>query len=68
MADWETELATRGYQVMPVTIAHFVGAASLPMHHRDPWDRLLVAQAIAGGLTVVSPDRCFPSYGVPTLW
>ena len=68
VADWEAALTSRGYLVAPVTIAHFVGAASLPMHHRDPWDRLLIAQALADGLTIVTKDRAFPAYGVPVLW
>jgi PIN domain nuclease of toxin-antitoxin system len=68
VADWEAALTTRGYAVTPVTVAHFVGAANLPMHHRDPWDRLLIARALADNLTIVSPDRVFPAYGVATLW
>lgn len=68
VADWEAALASRGYAITSLTVAHFVGAANLPMHHRDPWDRLLIAQAMANSLTIVSPDRVFPAYGVPTLW
>ncbi len=68
VADWEAALASRGYLITAVTVAHFVGAANLPMHHRDPWDRLLIAQAMADHLTIVSPDRVFPAYGVATLW
>lgn len=68
IGDWEAALTSRGYLVAPITLAHFVGAASLPMHHRDPWDRMLIAQALANNLTIVSPDRAFPAYGVPTLW
>jgi NADPH:quinone reductase-like Zn-dependent oxidoreductase len=41
---------------------------SLPWHHRDPFDRLLVAHAIAEGATLVTRDRQLAKYGVPTLW
>ncbi len=68
VADWEAALTSRGYLVKPVTLELFVAAANLPMHHRDPWDRLLIAQAMADNLAIVSPDREFPAYGVPTLW
>jgi PIN domain nuclease of toxin-antitoxin system len=66
--DWESVLTVRGYRILVPTLAHFVSSAKLPMHHRDPWDRLLIAQAIAENLTIVSPDRYIPPYGVPTLW
>lgn len=66
--DWESVLTVRGYRIAAPTISHFVRSARLPMHHRDPWDRLLIAQALAENLTIVSPDRYFPAYGVPTLW
>ena len=42
-------------------------ASQLPAHHRDPFDRILVAQAQAEGLTVVTADRNIPRYGVQTL-
>lgn len=41
---------------------------SLPQHHRDPFDRMLVAQAMTHGLTVVTKDQNIPLYGVPVLW
>jgi PIN domain nuclease of toxin-antitoxin system len=66
--DWETALITRGYLVAGLTITHFVEAATLPRHHRDPWDRLLVAQAKADGFVIASPDAMLPAYGVATLW
>jgi PIN domain nuclease of toxin-antitoxin system len=66
--DWESELAARRYLIMPVTMTHFVGAAGLPMHHRDPWDRILISQARLENLVIVSPDGEFAAYGVATLW
>ena len=42
--------------------------SDLPTIHRDPFDRLIIAQALEQGLSVVSPDQCFPDYGVPVVW
>jgi PIN domain nuclease of toxin-antitoxin system len=57
-----------GLPVLPVTLEHAVAAASMPGPHRDPWDRLLMAQARLDHLTVVTVDPAFPDYGVATLW
>ena len=46
---------------------HAQVAAELPMHHRDPFDRMLVAQAIVERLTIVTRDETIPRYGVPVL-
>jgi PIN domain nuclease of toxin-antitoxin system len=45
-----------------------VAAARLPRHHGDPWDRMLVAQAIAESLTLLTSDRQIGRYGVARLW
>ena len=52
---------------LPVTIRHGEAAVNLPLHHRDPFDRLLVAQAIVEGLILVTGDRQLLSYGAPIL-
>lgn len=54
--------------VHPVALAHASAAGRLPGPHRDPWDRILMAQALADGLTVVTLDPVFAEYGVPVLW
>lgn len=56
-----------GFEELAVRIAHAEGVAELPWHHRDPFDRLLVAQAAAERLTVVTRDKVFARYGVRTL-
>lgn len=56
------------YGVLPVETAHGVIAARLPLLHRDPWDRLLIAQAMMEGLTIVTTDKQIPAYGVPVAW
>jgi len=41
---------------------------TLPPHHRDPFDRMLIAQASVEGLTIVTRDQHFPDYDIPVLW
>ena len=52
---------------LPITLAHAQRAGELPRHHRDPFDRMLVAQAELEGLTIVTRDPIFAAYGVPVL-
>jgi PIN domain nuclease of toxin-antitoxin system len=52
----------------PVTLAHMIAAGRLPGPHGDPWDRILIAQALEESLTVVTVDPVFRNYGVPVLW
>jgi PIN domain nuclease of toxin-antitoxin system len=47
---------------------HVARVADLPFHHRDPFDRLLAAQALVDGLSIVSADRVFARYGVKRIW
>jgi PIN domain nuclease of toxin-antitoxin system len=61
------ELAAADLSVLPVTLEHALGVERLPRHHADPFDRLLIAQARAGGHTLVSADRIFDRYDVPLL-
>lgn len=57
-----------GFLLAPITVPEAAAAARLPPVHRDPWDRLLVAQAQARGAQLVTMDRTIPAYGVPVLW
>lgn len=52
---------------LPITLQHATLAGALPRHHDDPFDRMLVAQAMQEGLTVVTGDSAFASYGVGVL-
>ena len=56
-----------GFQELVVTSFHAEQAGGLPMHHRDPFDRMLIAQAQAEGLVIVTSDRRIPLYGVRTV-
>jgi len=66
-ADLETEPAQHGFRALDITAAHAVTAARLSMHHGDPFDRILVAQAQVEGLTIVSRDPVFDRYAVAVL-
>ena len=61
-------LAALRIQLLPIRLPYVVGVSQLPQHHRDPFDRLLVATAKAERLTVISADRKFARYGVPVIW
>ena len=53
---------------LPVTIAHALRSAELPLIHGDPFDRMLVAQALVEGIPIVSSDRRLSQYGVAVIW
>jgi PIN domain nuclease of toxin-antitoxin system len=55
------------FEILPIERAHILRLVGLPLHHRDPFDRLLVAQCLAEGLPLVSVDTVFDTYGVQRL-
>jgi PIN domain nuclease of toxin-antitoxin system len=57
-----------GLTTLPVTVEYANVLAFLPNHHRDPFDRLIIAQALIEGITVISADKIFDAYGVPRVW
>jgi PIN domain nuclease of toxin-antitoxin system len=65
---WPTALARLGFDPMPVTAVHAEAVEHLPWHHRDPFDRLLVAQASAESRTLVTADPRIAAYEVDVLW
>jgi PIN domain nuclease of toxin-antitoxin system len=65
---FEAVAEVNGFEKLPITFAHAAAVATLPEHHRDPFDRMLVAQAQAEGLTLVTHDRALDPYGIPILW
>lgn len=56
-----------GFTELPVTAAHGLVAGALPRHHRDPFDRMLIAQATTEGMRLVTHDRAMAAYGVDIL-
>ena len=61
-------IASQGFDELAITVADAERAGRLPGSHRDPFDRMLIAQALAHNLTVVSVDAVFDGYGVSRLW
>ena len=56
------------FQALPISLGHVERVAGLPLYHRDPFDRLLIAQALAEHLTFVTHDRALGAYAAPVLW
>ena len=61
-------LAREEFDVIPVTVEHGIRAGLLPGPHKDPFDRMLIAQALAENVPLVSNDRALDGYGVKRLW
>ena len=62
------ETARQGLRPLPVSYLHALAVYELPLHHGDPFDRLLVAQAISEGLTLITAERDIKRYSVGLLW
>jgi PIN domain nuclease of toxin-antitoxin system len=62
------QLALNQFQLLPIDLRHVLRVATLPWHHRDPFDRLLAAQCACERLTLVSGDPALSAYGVDLLW
>lgn len=67
-ADLLDRLEQAGVDMLPITARHADRVGELPLHHRDPFDRLLIAQAGTEGLVLVSADQDLGRYGVEILW
>jgi PIN domain nuclease of toxin-antitoxin system len=62
------QMAANGFHPLAIDLKHVARVATLPFHHRDPFDRLLVAQALEEELRVVTADPVFARYGVKRIW
>ena len=62
-----TVVEREGFASLPVTLFHAEQAGTLPLHHQDPFDRMLVAQAQSEGLAIVTGDTNIPRYGVRVI-
>lgn len=65
--DLEMQLERRRFALLPILLRHIQAISSMPHHHRDPFDRMLIAQAQVDGLTIVSSDRKLREYPVSLL-
>jgi PIN domain nuclease of toxin-antitoxin system len=66
--DLPRRLLREEMEALPISLAHALAAAALPGPHRDPWDRIMMAQALAEGCHMVTVDKVFADYRVPVLW
>jgi PIN domain nuclease of toxin-antitoxin system len=64
----EDLVAQNGFLALTVTVRHGDLLRDLPLHHADPFDRLLIVQALDEGLTILTSDRAFEPYRVPVVW
>jgi PIN domain nuclease of toxin-antitoxin system len=62
------EIARNSFDVLPISLDHAAAVSTLPFHHRDPFDRMLVAQAIWEQMPIASGDTAFDAYPVQRVW
>ena len=62
------QIQVNSIEILPIAIEHLAVAVKLPLHHRDPFDRLLISQAIAEQVSIISIDQKFDNYAVDRLW
>ena len=65
---WERQMQINDFTFLPISVAQTARIVDLPFHHRDPFDRLIIAQALVEGIPVVSIDSIFDHYGVERIW
>ena len=68
IADLDRVIADQGFIGLPINLRHGQVAGTLPGPHRDPFDRMLIAQAMLENLVLVSNEQAFDAYGVARLW
>jgi PIN domain nuclease of toxin-antitoxin system len=62
------QIAANGFRPLPIDLKHAARVAALPFHHREPFDRLLAAQALEEDLALVTADPVFAKYGIRRVW
>lgn len=62
-----TEIEAKGFTILPITSDHFVALDSLPSHHKDPFDHMLLAQASVENAAIITSDREMALYGIPCI-
>ncbi len=56
------------FEILPITLTHIATVETLPLHHRDPFDRLLIAQSMSEGLPLITADHSIASYPIERIW
>lgn len=63
-----SKLAENRIETLPITLDHLIAYETLPLHHRDPFDRILIAQSLEEGWPIITADRNFQKYAVQVIW
>jgi PIN domain nuclease of toxin-antitoxin system len=67
-ADFSGKIEREGFELLAISAEHGIRAGLLPRPHKDPFDRILIAQAQSENIPIISNEACFESYGVRCLW
>jgi PIN domain nuclease of toxin-antitoxin system len=67
-SDLKTYTAQNNFTILPITFEHTIALTNLEFHHRDPFDRLMIAQALTDQLSIITRDAAFGDYSVKVLW
>ncbi len=67
-AFWDDQMLINDLVLLPISISHTARIAELPFHHRDPFDRLIIAQSLVEDIPVVSSDEVIDRYGAERIW
>jgi PIN domain nuclease of toxin-antitoxin system len=62
------QIYDNGFDIMPVKFEHTLLISKMDFHHRDPFDRLIISQALSENFTIISKDKCFDVYKVKRIW
>ncbi len=65
---WERQLQMNDFTILPISLSQTAKVVNLPFHHRDPFDRLIIAPSLVEEIPVLSSDVIFDSYGVERIW
>jgi PIN domain nuclease of toxin-antitoxin system len=68
ITNFSDEMENEGFQLLPISVEHGIRAGLLPGLHKDPFDRMLIAQAQAENIPIISNEAVFEGYGVRRLW
>lgn len=64
----EQQIIRNGIELLPITIDHITIVATLPLHHRHPFARILIAQSVVENIFILSADKTFDAYPIERLW
>ena len=64
----EQQIAANGFEILPITLQDILTVSTLPFHHRDPFDRIIIAQSLNNDMIVISKDKFFDQYQAKVRW